>query len=106
MFNHRYRVRPAFYLDPASLRRRFAICGAVHALFMPFLLLFMTLHFSMSNLYDWKSSRRYLGPREWSHVAGWTFREFNELPHAFESRLGERGARALVFVVAVVPSLI
>lgn len=88
MFNHKYKIRPAFYMEPASLRRRFAICAVAHAVFLPFLLFFMTLHFSLRNLYDWKSSQTYLGPREWSHVAKWTYREFNELPHAFERRLG------------------
>ncbi|KAL7551529.1 hypothetical protein ACHAWF_014715 [Thalassiosira exigua] len=87
MFNHSRKVRPAFYGDPTSLRRRFFLCGAAHAAFMPFLLFFVTLHFFMSNLYDWQSTKEYLGPREWSAVARWTFREFNELPHSFERRM-------------------
>ena len=33
MFNHKYQIRPAFYLDPAALRRRFVICGIAHAIF-------------------------------------------------------------------------
>eukprot|EP00814_Leptocylindrus_danicus_P022481 CAMPEP_0116009500 /NCGR_PEP_ID=MMETSP0321-20121206/3467_1 /TAXON_ID=163516 /ORGANISM="Leptocylindrus danicus var. danicus, Strain B650" /LENGTH=478 /DNA_ID=CAMNT_0003478469 /DNA_START=899 /DNA_END=2335 /DNA_ORIENTATION=- len=28
-----------------------------------------------------------MGPRQWSQIARWTFREFNELPHTFERRL-------------------
>jgi len=88
MFNHKYQVRPTFYMDPASLKRRFVVCGVAHAVFMPFLLLFMMLHFFMSHMYDWRSSRQYLGPREWSDYAKWTFREFNELPHMFERRMG------------------
>lgn len=47
----------------------------------------MTLHFGLQNVYDWKSTKKYLGPREWSLFAKWTFREFNELPHHFERRL-------------------
>ncbi|KAL3811702.1 hypothetical protein ACHAXA_004068 [Cyclostephanos tholiformis] len=87
MFNHSRRVRPAFYGDPSSLRRRFVLCGVAHAIFMPFLLFFVTLHFFMSNLYDWQSTKEYLGPREWSSLARWTFREYNELPHSFEKRM-------------------
>jgi len=87
MFNHKYQIRPAFYLDPAALRRRFMLCGIAHAIFMPFLLLFLTLHFGLQNAYDWKNTKRYLGPREWSLSAKWTFREFNELQHNFERRL-------------------
>ncbi|CAB9510880.1 Autophagy-related protein 9 [Seminavis robusta] len=87
MFNHKYQLRPAFYLDSNSLKRRFFLCGIAHLLFMPFLLFFMTLYFSLQNAYDWKSTQNYLGPREWSLAAKWTLREFNELPHLFEQRL-------------------
>ena len=75
-------------MDPLALQRRFVVCGIAHAIFMPFLLFFMTLHFSMQNIYDFRSSQQYLGPREWSNMGKWTFREFNELPHIFERRLG------------------
>jgi autophagy-related protein 9 len=87
LFNHKYQIRPAFYLDPASLRRRFIVCGIAHAVFLPFLLFFLTLHFGFQNAYDWKSTKRYLGPRDWSLHSRWLFREFNELPHHFERRL-------------------
>jgi len=88
MFNRQHKIRPAFYMDPTSLQRRFIIAGVAHAVFMPFLLFFMTLHFLLLNLYVWRSSKQYLGPREWSTAARWKFREFNELPHIFERRLG------------------
>jgi len=87
MFNHKYQIRPAFCMDPVSLQRRFIFCGIAHIIFMPFLLFFMTLHFSMQNLYDFRSSKQYLGPKEWSSTAKWIFREFNELPHVFEKRI-------------------
>mmetsp|Transcript_15761 Transcript_15761/g.23199 ORF Transcript_15761/g.23199 Transcript_15761/m.23199 type:complete len:924 (-) Transcript_15761:113-2884(-) len=88
MFNHKYQIRPAFYLDPPALRRRFILCGVAHAIFLPFLAFFMSLHFLMQNVYDWRSTKQYLGPKDWSLAAKWTFREFNELPHFFERRLG------------------
>ena len=87
MFNHKYQVRPAFFLDPSSLKRRFMVCGIAHVVFMPFLLFFMTLHFGMQNLYEWKSTKQYMGPKEWSLNAKWSLREFNELPHFLERRL-------------------
>jgi len=104
MFNHKYHVRPAFYTDPASLRRRFIVCGIAHAIFMPFLLSFMTLHFFMQNVYDFRSSEQYLGPRDWSNVAKWKFREFNELPHVFERRLGPSYEAAEEYVHLFSPS--
>ncbi len=98
MFNHSRKVRPAFYGDPTSLRRRFVFCGVAHAVFMPFLLFFVTLHFFMSNVYDWQSTKEYFGPREWSCIARWTFREFNELPHSFERRLAPSYKSAAVYL--------
>lgn len=104
MFNHKYHIRPAFYTDPASLQRRFVVCGIAHAIFMPFLLSFMTLHFFMQNVYDFRSSEQYLGPRDWSNVAKWKFREFNELPHVFERRLGPSYEAAEEYVHLFGPS--
>ena len=87
MFSHRYQVLNTFCMDPLALQRRFIVCGIAHII-CPSCYFFMILHFSMQNLYDFRSSQQYLGPREWSDVARWTFREFNELPHIFERRLG------------------
>ena len=98
MFNHSRKVRPAFYGDPTSLRRRFVFCGVAHAVFMPFLLFFVTLHFFMSNVYDWQSTKEYFGPREWSSMARWTFREFNELPHSFERRIAPSYKSASAYI--------
>jgi hypothetical protein len=65
MFNRQHKIHPAFYMDPTSLQRRFIIAGVAHAVFMPFLLFFMKLHFLLLNL----SSKQYLGPRIWSTAA-------------------------------------
>jgi autophagy-related protein 9 len=87
MFNHKFTLRKQFLDDPRSLRMRFVAVGLVQLLLMPFLLLFMVMHFFLQNAQDWHASRNYLGPREWTLLACWTFREFNELPHIFERRM-------------------
>lgn len=87
MFNHRFNVRPAFYMDPASLSRRFVLCGVMHLVLLPFLLFFVTLHFGLRNAYHWKNTMQYLGPKDWSLSAKWMFREFNEYQHHFDQRL-------------------
>ncbi|CAJ1965643.1 unnamed protein product [Cylindrotheca closterium] len=87
MFNHKYEVRPAFYLDADALARRLKLCGIVHALFLPFLIMFVLFHFLLRNMYDFKTSRQYMGNKYWSTAAIWTFREFNELPHVLEQRI-------------------
>ena len=69
MYNHNYRVRPSFIDNPRLLQQRFFICGVLRMLFTPFLHLFMVLHFLLVNIYDWRSSRNYMGPRKWSGLA-------------------------------------
>ena len=56
MYNHHYEIRPAFYLDPAALKRHLLLCGIAHIVFMPFLLFFMTLYFGLQNAYDWRNT--------------------------------------------------
>lgn len=87
MFNHKYEIRPAFLLDAHSLQWRLKLCGVLHLLLLPFLMIFVLLHFLFRNVYDFKISEQYMGSKGWSTVAQWTFREFNELPHVLERRL-------------------
>ncbi len=70
MFNHKYQIRPAFCIDAMALQRRFMFCGIAHMVLMPFLLVFMTLHFFMQNMYDFRNGdKQPLGPKDWSYVA-------------------------------------
>uniref|UniRef100_A0A7S0TCB0 Autophagy-related protein 9 n=1 Tax=Pseudo-nitzschia delicatissima TaxID=44447 RepID=A0A7S0TCB0_9STRA len=98
MFNHKYELRPAFCLDSDALKRRLKVCGIVLLCFLPFLLVFMVLHFFLSHVYDSKMGSTagndkkngtggVMGNPRWSSAAIWQFREFNELPHAFEKRI-------------------
>lgn len=56
-------------MGPSALKRRFLLCGVAQAIFMPFLLIFMIFHFFFLNVHDWRSSKNYLGPKEWSNIA-------------------------------------
>ena len=98
MFNHKYELRPAFCLDSDALKRRLKVCGIVHLCLLPFLLVFMVLHFFLRHAYDSKMGSAstddkngggggIMGHPRWSSAASWQFREFNELPHAFERRM-------------------
>ena len=80
-------LRRAFVEDPEALKRRFYVAGALHILLMPFVAAFMIMRFFLQNAQEWRHKKRYLGPREWSPVARWAFRDLNELPHSFEARL-------------------
>ena len=87
MFNHKYELRPSFCLDSSSLSRRLQVCGVVHLILLPFGILFVSVYFLLRNVYDFKTTRQYMGHQQWSSIAYWTFREFNELPHMLEQRL-------------------
>ncbi|CAM9271814.1 unnamed protein product [Choristocarpus tenellus] len=87
MFNQKFTVRRMFLEDVRALKVRLFLVGMAHVVLLPFLLLFMLIYFFLQNAQEWHSSKNYLGPREWSPLARWTFREFNELPHIFEDRM-------------------
>ena len=87
IFSRRFVVRRAFLDDEEALRRRFIWTGLVHVALVPFIAGFMTMHFFLLHAQEWRDKKHYLGPREWSPIARWSFRELNELPHVFETRL-------------------
>lgn len=68
-------------------RQRFLRAGYLYVPLMPFVLVFMALHFFYKHAQDWHHDRNYLGPRQWDPLALWHFREFNELPHIFGRRV-------------------
>lgn len=89
MFNDQFNISTVFMKDVEGLRWRFIIVGVAHFLLLPFMLVFMVLQFFLQNAQQFRTSGSYLGPRQWSPLAVWTFREFNELPHMFETRLNK-----------------
>lgn len=76
-----------FLKDVQGLQSRFLLVGIIHILLLPFMIIFMIIHFSLQNIQQFHASKSYLGPRQWSPYAIWKFREFNELKHVFEQRI-------------------
>lgn len=97
MFNDRFQLREEFR-DPRNLSRRFFTHGILHALFLPFMLIFMLMQFFMRHAQDWHSKKSYLGPRMYSSAAMWQLREYNELPHVLEHRLGRSYKYAIKYL--------
>eukprot|EP00936_MAST-01D_sp_MAST-1D-sp1_P002394 g2394.t1 len=97
MFNDRFQLRDEFR-DPRNLSRRFFTHGVFHALFLPFMLIFMLMQFFMKHAQDWHSKKSYLGPRMYSSAAMWQLREYNELPHVLEHRLGRSYKYAIKYL--------
>jgi autophagy-related protein 9 len=98
IFNDQFNVSSVFLRDVKGLQSRFMMAGMVHFLLLPFMLVFMTVHFFLQNAQQFHSSKSYLGPRQWSPLALWTFREFNELPHVFETRINKSYAPANAYL--------
>ena len=88
MFNvQTYTISSTFLTDKQGLAWRFVLVGAIHFMLLPFMLVFMIIHFFLENAQQFHAQKAYLGPRQWSPLSLWTFREFNELPHVFEERI-------------------
>lgn len=82
-------LKQMFLHDVEALRQRFRIAGILNFFLMPFILVFMVIHFFLKYSQEWHTRRNYLGPRQWSPLAMWRFREFNELPHVFDARIAK-----------------
>eukprot|EP00939_MAST-03C_sp_MAST-3C-sp1_P002478 g2478.t1 len=87
IFDDSFAVREDFLRGASSLRLRFRLMAIVNVMFLPFILVFTVVHFFLKNAEELHSTRDFLGPREWSPMALWRFREFNELRHVFEDRM-------------------
>ena len=74
MFNDQFQISKHFIKDIFGLKRRFIIVGIVNMLLLPFMLMFMSIHFFLQNAQSFHSNRSYLGPRQFSPLALWTFR--------------------------------
>ena len=90
----------ASFRQAARLRRRFVRYGLLTCALLPFLLIFMTLQFFLKHAHDWKSGQAAGGAssgRAYSPAAKWRFREYNELEHVLELRLGRSVKHANVY---------
>lgn len=89
MFNDQFNISNVFIKDVHGLQTRFIIVGIINIVLSPLLIIFMTIQFFLQNAQQFHTSRSYLGPRQWSLLALWKYREFNELPHVFELRMNK-----------------
>ena len=66
----RYRLRLIIFLHSRNglackqgLKWRFQVVGLIHLILLPFMLIFMSIHFFLQNVQHFHSSKAYLGPR-------------------------------------------
>ncbi|CCE64990.1 hypothetical protein TPHA_0J01690 [Tetrapisispora phaffii CBS 4417] len=71
-----------------ELKKRFMLAGVLNIILSPFLVTYFLLLYFFKYFNELKNSPARLGVRQYTPIAEWKFREFNELYHVFEKRLG------------------
>ncbi|KAL6051602.1 autophagy protein atg9, partial [Balamuthia mandrillaris] len=82
-----------------SLQWRFRLLGLVSLILSPFVLVFLLAYFFFKYGEELRNRPSFtLASRQWSRLARWKFRCFNELPHALETRLNASHTAANEYV--------
>ena len=93
VFNDQGQVRPLFLRDTHrralsdGLRRRFLFAGFMNFLCAPFIVLFFMLLYFFRYFNEYQRNPSQIGSRQYTPLAEWKFRAFNELWHLFERRI-------------------
>lgn len=93
VFDERGQVRPLFLKETHrralsdSLRRRFLFAGFMNVLCAPFIVMFFILLYFFRYFNEFKSNPSQIGSRQYTPLAEWKFRGFNELYHLFQRRV-------------------
>lgn len=93
VFNEQGQVRTLFLRDThrkalsEGLRRRFIFAGIMNIFVAPFIVLYFLMHYFFRYFNEYKKNPAQIGSRQYTPLAEWKFREFNELWHLFERRI-------------------
>lgn len=105
MFDEEFTIRKQFIERPDALRTHFQRAAIINFILSPFVLIFMMIFFFLKNAEELHSRRSVMGPRQWTPLAEWRFREFNELPHVYRSRINLSHSPALLYIAQFPASL-
>jgi autophagy-related protein 9 len=92
VFNEQGQVRPLFLKDTHrralsdGLRRRFIFAGFMNVLCAPFIILYFIMLYFFRYFNEYQRNPSQIGSRQYTPLAEWKFREFNELWHLFRRR--------------------
>ena len=93
LFNEQGQIKTLFLKDThrkalaEGLRRRFVVIGVLNIFAAPFLVAYyLTDHF-FRYFNEYKKNPSQIGSRQYTPLAEWKFREFNELDHLFQRRV-------------------
>lgn len=93
VFNEQGQVRPLFLKDirrralSDKLRERFIFAGFMNLFCAPFLVIFFMLYYFFRYFNEYQRNPSQIGSRQYTPLAEWKFREFNELWHLFQRRV-------------------
>ncbi|KAI9368740.1 autophagy protein Apg9-domain-containing protein [Aspergillus egyptiacus] len=93
VFNEQGQVRALFLKDTHrralsdGLRRRFMFYGIMNIFVAPFLVVYFMMHYFFRYFNEYKRNPSQISSRQYTPLAEWKFREFNELWHLFERRI-------------------
>ncbi|CCK69494.1 autophagy protein ATG9 KNAG_0C03900 [Huiozyma naganishii CBS 8797] len=71
-----------------ELQKRFMLAGFLNIILSPFLVTYFVLLYFFRYFNEYKTSPGSLGTRQYTPMAEWKFREYNELYHLFKKRIG------------------
>lgn len=93
VFNEQGQVRPLFLRDThrralsEGLRRRFVFAGIMNVFVAPFIVVYFMMHYFFRYFNEYQKNPSQIGSRQYTPLAEWKFREFNELWHLFQRRI-------------------
>ncbi|KAI1332273.1 autophagy protein Apg9 [Xylariaceae sp. FL0255] len=70
-----------------QMKSRFTFAATMNLIFAPFVTAGLVIDFIFTYYNEFKTNTSSIGARQYTPLARWKFREFNELPHLFEERL-------------------
>lgn len=71
-----------------ELQKRFMLAGFLNIILAPFLVTYFILLYFFKYFNEYKTSPGSIGMRQYTSLAEWKFREYNELYHIFKKRIG------------------
>jgi autophagy-related protein 9 len=81
-----------------SLKYRFVFVGILSLILSPFILLLLVMYYLFKYGEEYKNQNNVISSRQWSLLAKWQFREYNELSDIFQKRLNKGHKYAIEYV--------
>ncbi|KAF9211821.1 autophagy protein atg9 [Podila verticillata] len=104
VFDDRGQVRKRFLKDTRrvelaeGLKRRFQFMGLATLIFAPLISIYLVLYFFFRYFEEYHKNPSSIGTRQYTPLAKWKFKEFNELPHLFDTRINASYPLAMKYI--------